>query len=313
MGSSLIWGGWNEVPSASGPLGQTNVGVAVGRNIAGIRMVVVAQGLDRAVWINTTNDDQNWSGWKSIGGQTDFAPCVDPGPSPVLFILATGTNPPGHIFENLGPNDPNGRGWEEFRGGTVAIAAPAVTQTHILVPGTDQRIYFKPFHYPPPDPGFTKLGGDLLTTQGLCLMQYQGPANQLGIAPFYEVAFAVGTDQKIYQNIYFTQNISLPTGQWTEVPGGGVTNVAVAATQLPGTTGTCLFAVGTDNKIYVNELWPSAFGDVTSWNGWGKLDDVGATDAALAAVAVEPLVYLFRKGLGNDKRIYFNVGEFPPR
>jgi hypothetical protein len=130
---------------------------------------------------------------------------------------------------------------------------------------------------------------------------------------YYEVAFAVGTDQKIYQNIYFTQNISLPTGRWTEVPGGGVTNVAVAATQLPGTTGTCLFAVGTDNKIYVNELSPSAFGDVTSWNGWGKLDDVGATDVALAAATVEPLVYLFAKGLGDDKRIYFNVGEFPPR
>ena len=43
-----------------------------------------------------------------------------------------------------------------------------------------------------------------------------------------------------------------------------MTKVAVAATQLPGTTATCLFAVGTDNKIYVNELWPSAFGDVTS-------------------------------------------------
>jgi hypothetical protein len=274
-------------------------------------VVLIAQGLDRAVWFNTTHDGQNWSGWKSIGGQTDFALSVirgsDEGHAGV-WVWATGTNPPGHIFQNQSIDGRSFGGWSELGGGGVAIAAPATTLWgHILVPGTDKRIYIKkslvddsPFTILPP--------GNLLTTQGLCLMQYHGPGNQ-----FYEVAFAVSTNQKIFQNIYFTQNISLPTGQWTEVPGGGVTNVAVAATQLPGTTGTCLFAVGTDNKIYVNELSPSAFGDVTSWNGWGKLDDVGATDAALAAVTVEPLVYLFAKGLGDDKRIYFNVGEFPPR
>src|SRR5262249_49120008 len=154
-------------------------------------------------------------------------------------------------------------GWSELGGGGVAIAAPATTLTgHILVPGTDQRIYIKKSHLD--DTPFTILPpGDLLTTQGLCLMEHGTP----GARQYYEVAFAVSTNQKIYQNIYFAQNISLPTGQWTEVPGGGVTNVAVAATQLPGTTATCLFAVGTDNKIYVNELSPSAFGDVTSWNG----------------------------------------------
>jgi hypothetical protein len=137
---------------------------------------------------------------------------------------------------------------------------------------------------------------------------------------FYSIAFAVSTDQKIHQNIFFTTSrggappLSLPTGQWTEVPGGGVTKLAVAATNLPGSDATSLFAVGTDNKIYVNELSPSAFGNISSsWNGWGKLDDVGTTDVAVAAVTLDPLVYLFRKGLGDDKRIYMNVGEYPPR
>ena len=62
-----------------------------------------------------------------------------------------------------------------------------------------------------------------------------------------------------------------------------------------------------------NELSPSAFGDVSSWNRWGKLDDVGTTDVAVAAATFPPLVYLFRKGLGDDKGIYLNVGEYPPR
>ena len=78
MGSSLIWGGWNEVPSASGPLGQTNVGVAARRTVLGFKMVVIAQGLDRAVWLNTTTDDQNWSGWRGYpGGKVAIAaPCI---------------------------------------------------------------------------------------------------------------------------------------------------------------------------------------------------------------------------------------------
>jgi hypothetical protein len=284
-------------------------------------VVLIAQGLDRAVWFNTTRDGQNWSGWKSIGGQTDFGLCAINGMpdreiSSGVMVWATGTNPPGHIFKNSSDDGEGYFGWSEVGGGGVAIAAPAIRFANILVPGTDQQIYLKYLGNPNPNSPFTKLPGDLLTTQGLCIVLYGGSGNQFDSErpnQFYEVAFAVSTDQKIYQNLFFTRNSSLPTGQWTEVPGGGVTNVAVAATKLPGTNATCLFAVGTDNKIYVNELSPSAFGDVSSWNGWGKLDDVGVTDVALAAATVPPLVYLFRKGLGDDKRIYFNVGEFPPR
>src|SRR6516165_7853745 len=180
MGSSLLWDGWNEVPSASGPLGQTNVGPAAVGNTSGISVVLIAQGLDRAVWFNTTHDGQNWSGWKSMGGQTDFAPCVITGTPGQrrrdgVWVWATGTNPPGHIFQNQSIDGRSFGRWSELGGGGVAIAAPATTLWgHILVPGTDKRIYIKkslvddsPFTILPP--------GNLLTTQGLCLVQYLGP------------------------------------------------------------------------------------------------------------------------------------------
>ena len=270
-------------------------------------MALFAKGLHRAVWIKTTTDDKNWSGWNSIGGETDFAPAVINIAGGIFWVFRTGTDSHVYFITSL-----DGRDWGPWRergGGGVTIAAPAATWRDILVAGTDQGVWIKGLDSTLP---FTKLPpGDLLTTQGLCMMEYRNPD---GSGQFFDVAFGVGTDQKIYQNVYNNPwNVSLPTGQWIEVPGNGATNVALAVARLPGTAGACLFATGLDNKIYVNVNCPLSFGDIHSWSGWSEVDGGGRTDVALAAVtenqASPDSLYLFAKGLNDDHRIYVNIAQ----
>jgi hypothetical protein len=82
---------------------------------------------------------------------------------------------------------------------------------------------------------------------------------------------------------------------WAEIPGGGATPDAPAATVFNNTL--YLFVRGTDNKIYLNRLG-------SSWSGWSEVPGAGATPAAPAATVFSGKLYLFVPG--TDDRIYQN-------
>src|SRR5262249_617478 len=81
---------------------------------------------------------------------------------------------------------------------------------------------------------------------------------------------------------------------WQEVPGGGTTNVALAATATSDTL--YLFAKGKDDKqVYVNtKRWGG--GPLDGWSGWfAERLPAGQTEGAVAAAATrDGIVSVFR-------------------
>jgi hypothetical protein len=117
-------------------------------------------------------------------------------------------------------------------------------------------------------------------------------------------------DNKIYLNTF--NHLNNAWSGWSEVPGDGNTDAGLAAASIAGTTtagNIYLFRKGLDDRVYLNILahGPSITSGVTTdtWSGWSEVPGGGATDVALAAAALLQDVYLFRKGL-DDNRIYFN-------
>ena len=168
----------------------------------------------------------------------------------------------------------------------------------LFATGTDERIYINPS---PVTGEWTEVPGGGLTNAGLCGNEF----NISGGGSFFEL-FAKGTDGQIYQNVF---SGSVPGfGKWLQVPGNGLTRVALTVAPTPGTglTQAHLFATGTDDGIYFNEWFDT-------WSGWTAVPGGGLTDAALAAVTSNATgsdgsgtLFLFAKG--TDDRIYWNKG-----
>lgn len=85
---------------------------------------------------------------------------------------------------------------------------------------------------------------------------------------------------------------------WSEVPGGGTTDAALAAAYSYYNHYFYLFMKGMNNHIYLNNV--SANG---KWSGWSEVPGGGTTNAPLAAECHDN-PYLFMKGMNN--RIYLN-------
>lgn len=89
---------------------------------------------------------------------------------------------------------------------------------------------------------------------------------------------------------------------WTEVPGGGTTDVALSASTFAGKV--YLFGRGiNDSRIYLNT--GSAYHG-KNWSGWSEVPGGGTTDASLACTPRRDKLYLFAKGI-NDRGIYLNT------
>ncbi len=110
--------------------------------------------------------------------------------------------------------------------------------------------------------------------------------------------FAKGIqDQRIYVN--GINDASRNWTGWSEVAGGGTTDVALAATEYQQKL--FLFAKGiNDRREYVNTF------DGNSWTGWSEVPGGGTTDAALAVTVYQQKLFLFAKGI-NDRREYVNT------
>lgn len=88
--------------------------------------------------------------------------------------------------------------------------------------------------------------------------------------------------------------------EWLEVPGGGMTDVALSAAYFGGQL--YLFAKGVEDRcIYVNNMDNSG-----TWSGWEEVPGGGTTDTALSAAVYGDKLYIFSKGVG-DRQIYTNV------
>lgn len=87
---------------------------------------------------------------------------------------------------------------------------------------------------------------------------------------------------------------------WSEVPGNGTTNTALAGVRVSTSSGkeNYLFARGLDDRVYAN--WTS---DFKTWSNWSEVAGGGKTNAAIAAAEFGRL-YLFVKGL--DGHVYVN-------
>jgi hypothetical protein len=92
---------------------------------------------------------------------------------------------------------------------------------------------------------------------------------------------------------------------WSEVSGGGITDVAVSASETPA--GIYLVGKGIDDKgIYLNRYDPNS----DNWSGWSEVPGGGRTDAPIAAGGTGYIndgvfvLNLFVKGL--DDHIYWN-------
>jgi hypothetical protein len=130
----------------------------------------------------------------------------------------------------------------------------------------------------------------------------------LSATPFYPV---VGTDSLCLfaksigdGRIYFNSMDEAGTWSgWTEVPGGGTTDAALASE----TYGRELYLFGKgidDKRIYVNVR-----NDQSDWRDyWEEVPGGKTTDVPLAAITYNNQLYLFAKGL-EDNRIYFNIRD----
>jgi hypothetical protein len=115
--------------------------------------------------------------------------------------------------------------------------------------------------------------------------------------------FAKGLDDKrIYLDTYDTSG---SWSGWGAIPGSSTTDVALAAAIFNNKL--FLFSKGINyRRIYVNisdnaDSW-------SSWSSWSRWAEVGGTtDVALAAAAFNNQLYLFAKGINNNKLIYINT------
>jgi hypothetical protein len=100
--------------------------------------------------------------------------------------------------------------------------------------------------------------------------------------------------------------VTAPLNTWSEVPGGGNTDVAVSAV-APTNEDVYVVGKGIDDKgIYLNHYDHNA----DSWSGWTEVPGGGQTDAPIAVAGPAYnrdgayVLHVFAKGL--DDHIYYN-------
>jgi len=107
--------------------------------------------------------------------------------------------------------------------------------------------------------------------------------------------FAVRDDGQIIHKRVFIGSGPLNSEPWVVVPGGLVTDAAVAA--AVGTGRLVICAKTADNQMHINEL---AVGG-RSWGGWSLVPGGGHTNAGPTLVAFQDELYLLIKGLTTNR------------
>lgn len=109
-------------------------------------------------------------------------------------------------------------------------------------------------------------------------------------------AFAVDQEGRIRHKYYRFDEPELSLRPWDDIPGGLLTSTSVASAIVNGRL--VVSAVGSDQKVYLNELAPGG----RYWSGWDAVPGEGHTDVTPAVVSFQDELYIFTKGL-TSKRI----------
>jgi hypothetical protein len=241
------WSGWSEVPGG----GRTTVALCAASQ-EGAPFLYLA-GKDEHIYVNSTADLKNWMGWSEVpgGGRTREALYAGDG-----YLFAAGLDE--RIFANssTGPSE-----WKEVPGGGKTRAGLCGNGFNfsgeggvfsLFCAGLDKRVLQNVFSVTPPA-GPPTGKWDLVPGNG-------STSVALTIAPIpgsdyiNAYLFLTGTNNRIYVNECDGWN---NWSGWTEVPGGGTTNAALAAVTDAGIGSQLfLFAKGIDERIFLNILNP---------------------------------------------------------
>ncbi|WP_162182995.1 hypothetical protein [Neosynechococcus sphagnicola] len=85
---------------------------------------------------------------------------------------------------------------------------------------------------------------------------------------------------------------------WSEVPGGGKTNISLSAKTFNGKLYLISNGVG-ENQVSVNIF------NGSSWTGWSAVPGNGMTELPLASASFNGRLYIFGKASGGNQ-IYMN-------
>jgi len=103
-------------------------------------------------------------------------------------------------------------------------------------------------------------------------------------------AFAVLGDGRIQCRTFANAAAPTTNDTWHDVPGGMLTNTAVASGVVNGRLVLC--ALGQDQGIYLNELAPGG----RYWTGWYQIPGGGSTDVTPTVATFQDELYIFIKG-----------------
>jgi hypothetical protein len=103
-------------------------------------------------------------------------------------------------------------------------------------------------------------------------------------------AFAVLGDGRIQCRRFADPQEESTSEPWREVPGGLLTNTAVASGVVNGRLVLC--ALGQDQGLYLNELAPGG----RYWSGWYQIPGGGSTDVTPTVATFQDELYIFIKG-----------------
>jgi len=209
-----------------------------------------------------------------------------------------GTELEAGCFAARPPSLPVWTQWSVVPGGGTTDRAPAVAMDasanlHLLAKGiNDLGIYMNNMSGTTRDwTGWAEVPPGGLTTN-----------HALALALHDQVlyAFAVRDDGAVMYKRLFIGSGDLLNEPWTEVPGGGRTDAAVAATTSNGRL--VLSVKGIHQQIYLNELAPGG----RSWSGWVVIPGDGRTNTAPALASFQDELYVFIRQLTSG-RIRTNV------
>jgi hypothetical protein len=260
---------------------------------------------DDLVWIhNGVFWNHAGSGLVPPGGATNQPVAVAFGDG-VWFMFARGLDQ--RVYVAACPSN-TGNAFGDFQ---LLVPAPIQTDRSVAVlkhvkfqicyRGVDNKAYSRVFDGAPDDPNAnfneTEIPGGLETDAPLALAALPGSLPTPTV-----FAFARNWDQSIlYQTALGGEAWS---DGWTEVPGGGKTDCALASTVFQGQL--FLFATGTDYGVYVNVLGNGG------WSGWEQVPGGARTNVAVSATTfAQPqggsdiALYLVIRGL--DQKPWFTV------
>jgi len=298
------WSGWSVIPGG-GTTDRTVAALYVGQGA----LHVYSKGInDRAIYENlyaTSLSQWSTNGWQPIAGsfQTSQSPAaVHTGFGTHIFAQGAADQ---KVYVNVQAESArytygSFQGWQEVPGGGQTDQALAAAEggtkamVYLFMKGLDGHVYVNARDWVPAQSwsGWQEVPGGATTDVGLTA------SNASRSHKIY--LFRKGPDD----HSYVTQ-LDVLTGQWsgtwTEVPGGGTTNKALAATVAGDTL--YLFAIGIGDKHqYMNRMHVP---DET-WTGWESVDGGGTTDVGDAATSESfGKIYLLSKGI-IDHKIYWN-------